>query len=254
MSAPRVYKTEAIVLRQRRLGEADKILTLFSENHGKIDVIAKGVLKQGSRKAGHLEVLAHARLLLARGRNLDVVTQAETVYPFYYLHDQVELTSLGLYVAELLERFTADHQPQPSLFHLAAETLRRLDDGLSPRTVMRFFEMQLLMELGYQPELRRCVICGNAIAPVVNSFSPVGGGVVCPACTPAQSGLRPLSVPALKVLRLMQRGSFEDFHKLRVDFDLQGELEALLRAAMRVHLERDLNSVKFMTSVAPALR
>jgi DNA repair protein RecO (recombination protein O) len=84
---------------------------------------------------------------------------------------------------------------------------------------------------------------------VANNFSPVAGGVVCPACTPAQSGLRPLSVKALKVLRLFQQGVYGQAKQLRIDHDLGVELEGLLRGCLRIYSERDLHSLRFLHEV-----
>src|SRR5438045_4093476 len=103
---PRVYRCEAVVLRQRRLGEADRILTLYTPQLGKVEAVAKGVRKQTSRKAGHLEPLTLSSLLIASGRNLDIITQAETVESFLPLREDLTRLSRGMYVAELVDRFS----------------------------------------------------------------------------------------------------------------------------------------------------
>jgi DNA repair protein RecO (recombination protein O) len=248
-NAPRVYKTEVVVLRQRKLGEADKILTLLSADLGKFDAVAKGVRRPGSRKAGHIEVLTHARLLVARGRNLDVVTQAETLETYLPLREDVRRLAAGLYVAELVDRFTAEQIESYPIFRLLVDTLGRLSSADDLDLPLRFFEINLLGSAGYQPELRLCVVCQAPLRAVANTFSPVAGGVVCPACTPAQPGLRPMSLNALKVLRLLQRGAYGEAARLKLDHDLGVELEGLLRGCLRVYSERDLNSLRFLHEV-----
>src|SRR5580700_1429490 len=99
MRPSRLYRTEALILRERRIGEADKILTLYSLDRGKFDAIAKGVRRPTSRKSGHLEVLTRVSLLLASGRSLDVITQSETVESFAVLRDDLERLSRAIYVA-----------------------------------------------------------------------------------------------------------------------------------------------------------
>src|SRR6476469_7490501 len=94
---PRVYRAEAVVLRTRRLGDADRILTLFTPNLGKIDAVAKGVRKQTSRKAGHLEPRTLTSLLLAHGRSLDLVTDTQTIDSFLPLREDLERLARGLY-------------------------------------------------------------------------------------------------------------------------------------------------------------
>ena len=108
MPRPRVYKTEAIVLRQRKLGEADKIVTLFSPQKGKIDAVAKGVRKTRSRISGHVEPLTFGSYLLAEGRDLDIVTQAETVEAFPGLRADLERLGRGLYCCLLYTSDAAD--------------------------------------------------------------------------------------------------------------------------------------------------
>src|SRR5438445_11492344 len=117
---PRVYRTEAIVLRQRRLGEADRILTLFTPQYGRLDAVAKGVRKQTSRKAGHLEPLTLTSLLVATGQNLDIITQSETIESFLTLREDLQRVARGLYVAELVDRATPERAEQFPIFQLLA--------------------------------------------------------------------------------------------------------------------------------------
>jgi DNA repair protein RecO (recombination protein O) len=252
MTPPRVYKTEAVVLRQRKLGEADKILTLFSAELGKFDAVAKGVRRPGSRKAGHLELLTHTALLLARGRDLDIITQAQSMASFRPLRDDLRRMGCGLYVAELVDRFTVERAESYPLFRLLVDTLDRLAGRDDLDLVLRYFEINLLAIAGVQPQLARCVVCQAPLRPVTNSYSPAAGGAVCPACTPAQSGLRPLTVNAVKVLRLMQRGSFAQVARLRLGHDLAAEVEGHLRGSLRAYIERELRSLDFLQSVRRA--
>jgi DNA repair protein RecO (recombination protein O) len=249
MDRARVYKTEAVVLRQRKLGEADKILTLFSADLGKFDAVAKGVRRPGSRKAGHVELLTHSSLMLARGQNLDIVTQSQAIESYLPLREDLRRLSCGLYVAEVVDRFTVEQVESYPIFRLLVDTLGRLAVMADLDLVLRFFEVNLLAHAGYQPQLSRCVICQNPLRPVENWFSPSAGGAVCPACTPAQSGLRPLSVNAVKVLRLMQSGRYSDTARLRLGHDLGVELEGHLRGYVRTYTERDLNSLEFLNGV-----
>src|SRR5687767_1549398 len=126
MPRPRVYKAQAIVLRQRKLGEADKIVTLFSAYSGKIDAVAKGVRRTKSRLAGHLEPLTLGSYLLAEGRELDILTQAETIDGFPALRTDLERLSRGLYCAELVDRLTPERSEASKVFRLLQSTLSLL--------------------------------------------------------------------------------------------------------------------------------
>lgn len=246
---PRVYKAPAIVLRQRRLGDADKILTLYSAHLGKVDAVVKGVRKTKSRMAGHVEPLTHATFLLAKGKTLDIVTQAETIEPFQELRDDLERLSRGLYVCELIDKFTEPHAENFGLFRLLLDTLRRIATRDDIDTPVRYCEMALLAEMGYTPELDECVRCRATLEPVTNYWSAGAGGVVCSRCRVEEAALRPVSANALKLLRLLLHGRFSDVARVKIDADLALELERALGEYVRWVLERDVRSAAFIDTI-----
>ncbi|MDE3096396.1 MAG: DNA repair protein RecO [Chloroflexota bacterium] len=246
---PRVYKTVALVLRQRRLGDVDKILTLYTAQHGKLEVVAKGVRKTRSRLAGHVEPLTQATFLLAKGKSLDVVTQVETVESFQQVRDDLDRLSRALYCAELLEKFTEPREEQFALYRLLVDTLRRLAVRADVDTPVRFYEMSLLDALGYRPELEACVTCRRRLDPVTNYWSPAGGGVVCAACRVEELAVRPLSPNGVKLLRLLLHGRFDDVARVSIDPALADELERALGEYVRWTLERDVRAAAFVDAV-----
>ncbi len=251
---PRVYRTTTIVIRQRKLGDADKILTLYTAQYGKLDVVAKGVRKTRSRFAGHVEPLTHATVLLAKGKSLDVLTQVETIESFQPIRDDLDRLSRALYVAELLDRFTEPHAEQFVLYRLLLDTLRRLAacgdrPGADLDTPVRYYEMSLLNLLGYRPELEECVTCRRRLEPVVNYWTAAGGGVVCHACRVEETTVRPISANAVKLLRLLLHGRFEDLARVAIDSRLADDLERAMREYVRWVLERDVRSSAFLDAV-----
>src|SRR6266550_102570 len=142
--ASRTYRAEAIVLRTVDFGEADRILVLFTRHFGKVRVVAKGIRRATSRMAGHAEPLTHATYQLARGRELDVLTGAEARAIYPDMRDDLALIAAGWYVAELVDRFTADRVPSAPLFDLLETALRALDAGINSPTVCRWFDLHLL--------------------------------------------------------------------------------------------------------------
>ena len=246
MTRPRVYKTEAIVLRQRKLGEADKIVTLFTPNYGKLDSVAKGARRTKSRLAGHLEVLSHVAVMLAEGRNLDVVTQAQVIEGFPPLRENLERLSRAVYAAELVDRISPEGEGSYHVFQLLLATLRRLAEAKNVDIVLRYFEMQILTLTGFQPQLERCVACEGRLSPVPNYFSSPAGGALCPSCSEGVAAPRPLSVNALKVLRLLQRSDFAEVSRVRMSPVLAQEVELHLRSYLIHVLERDVRSAAFI--------
>src|SRR5213596_1121067 len=124
MPAPRMYKTEAIILRQRRLGEADRILCVYTPTFGKMDVKARGVRRTTSRMSGHLQPLTRCMLQLAQGHGADVVAGCETLESFPALGTDLERLSRAMYVAELIDRFIPEQTQSYPTYRLLLDTLR----------------------------------------------------------------------------------------------------------------------------------
>ncbi len=249
MTKPRTYQTEAIILKKTKLGEADRILTLYTPHLGKIQAVAKGVRRSRSKLSGHLEMLTHSMVSLARGRNLDTVTGSQTINSFLPLKSDLQLASYALYVTELVHQFTADHIENYPLFRLLLETMHRLGQGGNQELVRRYFELHLLSEVGYQPQLQQCVSCRLPLLPVTNSFCAEVGGMLCPDCSPRQPRAHPLSVDTLKVLRFLQGNSYDTAGRLKINTVISGELEEVIGPYLRYFLEREVKSAAWMEAL-----
>jgi len=245
-SRARLQRTEAIVLSRRDYGEADRILTLYTRAEGKLGAIAKGVRRIASRKAGHLELFTHAELLLARGRNLDVVTQAVTLDPFRALREDLVRMAYACHVAELLDRAVGEGEPSPGTFDLLRDALTGLCHAADPSLVVRAFDLRLLGLLGYRPQLFTCVGCGTELEPDDNAFSPEEGGVLCPACRSRAGDLEPLDAATFRVLRFLQTHPLREASRVTVSPATRATLERLMHATLSHHLERQLRSVDFL--------
>ena len=243
-----VYRTEAIVLRRSEFGEADRILTLYTPRFGKRRVIAKGVRKTTSRLAGHIELFTRVNLMLAEGRNLDILTQAEIVAPYRALRLDLERISYAYYVAELLDKLTSDEEGQSPAYNLLANTLDALDTAPQPELAVRRFELRLLAMLGYKPYLFQCAACQEELTEAADRWTPTGG-MLCPRCAAGDPGASPISLAAFKALRFLQRESLDAVLQLRLGKELRRELEDVLKRTIRPILERDLKSVQFVDAV-----
>lgn len=241
-----LYKTEAIVLHRRDLGEADKVLVLYTPYLGLINAVAKGVRRPASRLGGNVELLAHSSMMLAHGRNLDIVTQSQMIHSFPRLREDLTLAGYGFYAAELVERFSEDRQENQPVYRLLLNMLVHLDTKNSPELATRHFEMHLLELAGYRPELRRCLACDAELRPVSNFFSPSAGGTLCPNCGPSDRTARPLSLNALKVMRLLQETTAVADARVRLPEKLSREIENLLTEYITYLLEGEIRSMRFL--------
>jgi len=243
-------RVEAVVLRHLDYGEADRLLTLYARQLGKTRAIVKGARKLTSRKAGHLEPFTHVKLQLAAGRDLFIVSQADTVDAYLPLRENLILTGHASYVIELLDRFTyEEHLENPTLFRLLTETLARLASKSDPWLAIRYYEMRLLDELGFRPRLFECANCGREILAEDQFFSFNAGGVICPACGKGLPNLEDISVDALKYLRHFQRSSYREASRARPSSEVQKETETLMQGYFTYLLERELNTPGFLKRI-----
>lgn len=249
MPAPRSYRAEGLVLKHQPLGEADLLVTCYTLEDGKVRAVARGARRPTSKLVGHLEPLTRVSLSLARGRSLDQVTQAQVVNSFAALKGNLSAVAKGIYVSELVDGFGVEASANPALYHLALETLACLlpADGQPQSDLpLRYFELRLLEVSGLLPELYQCVECRQPIAPGEHRFSPNAGGTVCTQCAPPGAHLRPLSVRALKVLRLLHRSTLAELPPLTLDDALARELKGSLTAAVEFWLDQRIRSSGFL--------
>lgn len=231
----RSSRTPAFILRQQAWGEADRLLTLFTPQQGKIRVVAKGVRRANSRRAGHLEAFTLSDVLLSQGRDLAILTQAESLESYRPLHEDLQRFAAASYVVELLDRLTVEAEPQPELFELLQQTLAALCQTEQIGLLLCYFELHSLAIAGFQPELQRCVWSGVEIEAVDQFFDLSAGGVVCPAASQQAAqqltppALLPITVQTLKLLRIIQRSHWQVLATLPVPAGTLATAELLLR-------------------------
>lgn len=246
---PRSMRVEALVLRHSDWGEADRILSLFTREQGKIRAVAKGVRKLHSRKAGHVEPFTRVTLQLARGRDLWILTQAETVDAYLLIRDDLVRMSYASFVLELLDRFTYDEGANLPLYTLITDTLQRIAEPGDPFVAVCYYQVRLLDLVGFRPRLFQCAACGETIRAENQFFSAPEGGVLCPNCGGNRPHTVPVSVDALRFLRHFQRSTFSDSARAQIEPSTRSELEALLQFYFTYLLERGLTTPEFLRAV-----
>lgn len=246
----RSFRASAVVLRHADWGEADRLLTLYTREQGMVRAIAKGARKVTSRKAGHLQPFTQITIQLAKGRDLLIVTQVETINAFLPLHDDLLKTSHAAYVVELLLRFSyEDEGANPSIFRLLVETLGRIEAEEDAWLAVRYYEMRLLDAVGFRPQLFECANCSREIRAEDQFFSFTAGGVICPRCGEGLRNLSKISLEALKYLRHFQRSSYRDASRAYPGMEVKKEAETLMQGYFTYLLERELNTPGFIKRV-----
>ncbi|MCP4356581.1 MAG: DNA repair protein RecO [Chloroflexi bacterium] len=246
MPRERTFRSEAIVLKRIDFGEADRLLTLYSREQGKIKAIAKGARKPQSRKTGHVELFMRSKFLFAKGKNLDIITQAEMVEPYAALRTDLVRMTYASYAVELLDRFTVEEDKHVDIYQLLAEALGWFAGDEDVLLTSRFYELRLLSLTGFRPQLFTCVSCGEAITEQDQYFSAELGGLLCPNCFNADRRAADISAVAVKVLRYLQTRPYDTIKSLQLRRPVHTELERLMHFYLTYILERNLKSVDFL--------
>lgn len=250
----RSIRVDGVIIRHSEFAETDRLLTIFTREAGKVRAIAKGVRKARSRKAGHIEPFTRANIQLARGRDLFILTQVESIDGYPALREDLVLLGYASYVIELIDRSTTDVEENRSLYNLLIQTLSRLNRGDNPNLATRYFEIRLLDYIGFRPQLFSCVQCNAKIQAEDQYFSAIQGGVLCPKCGQLLPEARQISMLALKFLRHYQRSSYREASRAGIPESVFNEMENLVQYYIITSLERSLNSPAFLRRVRSNLK
>ncbi len=236
-----LYRDRAVVLRTYKLRESDKIIVAMTEEHGKVRAVAKGVRRTTSKFGSRLEPMSHIEVLIRRGRDLDIISQAESVDPLTPLLSGLDRAAQGIAVVEAVDQLAIEHEPDPVLYRMLVGVLRTIAQSPSPLNVAAFF-WKLLAAAGLAPMLEACVRCGEGGEPETSTmlvaFDVDEGGVLCRSC---RSGI-PVSAEAIVIMRDILEGRLRSA-LAREASPVTHEVSALATRAMEHHLERRLRAV-----------
>ncbi len=234
-----LFRDRGVVLRTIRLGEADRIVTLMTEQHGKVRAVAKGVRRTKSKFGSRLEPLSHVALLGWQGRgDLDIVNQAEVIDTFRVVREDLDRMAVAMSMLEVVDQIGQERHGNPRLYEMLVGALTALEDRNSPMVAPAFFLKVLTLE-GSAPVLDVCVSCGEADAERLVAFDLTEGGVLCRNCRRG----RPLSPGGLILLRRTLGGGLAGVLAEPAS-PLVDEVTALATEAMEAHLDRRLRSVR----------
>jgi DNA repair protein RecO (recombination protein O) len=238
------FRDRGVVLRTLRLGEADRIVTLMCERHGKVRAVAKGVRRTTSKFGARLEPLSHVAFLGWQGRgDLDIVNQVEVLDTFRAVREDLDRAAVASSLLEVVDQVGQERHANPRLYQMLVGALGALADHDSPLVAAAFFLKVLALE-GSAPYLDGCVSCGQEDPDQLVAFDLTEGGVLCRSCRRG----RPLSPEALGVLRRILGGGLAGV--LGEPRSAAGDdVTALATEAMEIHLDRRLRSVR--TGVLP---
>jgi DNA repair protein RecO (recombination protein O) len=234
-----IYRDSGVVLRTYRLGEADRIVVLMTAQHGKVRAVAKGVRKPKSRFGARLEPLSHVAMLLYEGRQLDIVSQADSLDHFRAVREDLDRLTRAMALLEVVDQMAQEREANPRLYQMLVGALRALAAHPAPLLVPAFYWKVLAAE-GMRPELDACVSCGSP-GPLV-AFDVGEGGVLCRTCRRG----RAIGDEAVSLLRRLLGGDLVSVLAEPAS-PATHEVEVLATEAMEHHLERRLRAVTLLS-------
>lgn len=246
-SMTRSYKTKGIIIRRQNVGEADRLLDIYTPNLGRIKAKSKGVRKIKSKLGGHLELFGEVDLVVIQGKSIGIVTGARSTKSFKLIRDDLYKTSVAFYFCELVYWLTMEGHKDTRLYKLLYWSLETLDLAESPTKyplLVANVELLLLDLLGFRPELAKCAQCGGKLTPDGNKFSLSQGGVICVKCHDKQA--RSISPAAIKVMRLLLDQWIVPKLWGPVPRPVVTEVQRVVRDFVRYTLERALKSEGFL--------
>ncbi|MEY4131732.1 MAG: repair protein RecO [Actinomycetota bacterium] len=239
MARGTIYRDEGIVLRTYKLGEADRIVVFLTKGHGKVRAVAKGVRKTKSKFGSRLEPMSHCALQFYEGRELDLVTQAETIDHFRIIRENLEQISRGVSMLEVADQLAQEGEVNSELYKMLLGALRTLESNPSPLVTPAFFWKVLALE-GFRPEVDCCVLC-EATEDLV-AFDFESGGVLCRRCRRGMA----ISPEAIQLLQLVLGGRLGEALAAENSQAVVVEVDQLAVRTVEHHLERRLRSLNVL--------
>ncbi len=243
--------SEAIVIGGHNLGEADRIVVLYTRSYGKVRAVAAGARRIRSRFGGSLELFTHGCLVYFERPTSDLHRLSEFAIrkPFHALRTSLELLAAASEVVELGGIAGVEGEGSDELFSLLLGTLQRLNSGVEPALLLNAFQIRLLRTLGYLPELNKCVRCRGSLPEGVQSFGLNEGGLLCPVCREEAMETTIVSPEALGFLRKALQGELGDGHVSLVP-RVSEEIRSLLQTFLEFKLGRRIRSARFLAGIS----
>lgn len=239
-----LYRVEGIVIRSMDYGEGNKIITLCTEQSGKVGVLVRGAKKPKSRHAALAQPFTYGQYVFFRNTGLGTLNAGEIIESHHELREDLILAAYASYACELLDRILQDDEVGAFWFTQIKACLDALSSGKDPQIVIHLYEMKMLQAAGYGPEFDHCVSCSNEAESTY--FSPQLGGMLCHRCKHHDPAALQLSSSVMKLLRLFCRMDLRRIGNIDVKDSTKAELKKAMRSLMDVQIGLTLKSRNFL--------
>lgn len=242
-----LQKVEGIVIRTTDYGEADKILTLYTREMGKIGVMARGAKRPKSRLASISQLFTHGNYVFQKTTGLGVLNQGEIIRSFRDLKSEIYLTAYGAYVIELLDKLTEQNDINPYLYELLLQTLQYIDEGLDYEILTRIFEVKMLRVAGIGINVDNCTRCDAVEGEF--TFSIKEGGFLCHRCLYVDDRGLKINSATAKLLRLFYHFDLNRLGSISVKSETREQLKQVLAVYYEEYSGLRLKSKRFLNQL-----
>ncbi|AIE60780.1 DNA repair protein RecO [Bacillus methanolicus] len=242
-----LQKCEGIVLRTTDYGEANKVVTLYTREWGKIGVMARGAKKANSRLSAVTQIFTYGYFLIQKGSGLGSLQQGEILSSMRLIREDIFLTAYASYILELTDKSTEEKKSNPYHFELLLQILKFMNEGYDLDILTNIYEMKMLNSLGLYPELNHCTICGNTDGHF--SFSIREGGFICHRCIEKDPYALKISSATAKLLRLFYYFDLSRLGNISVKPDTKAELKKVISAYYDEYSGLKLKTKKFLNQI-----
>jgi DNA repair protein RecO (recombination protein O) len=247
----RLFQTDGIVLKNIKLNESDKIITIFSRHYGKIRAIAKGIRKTKSQFGSSLENLTLVKIMAFKGKNLNIVSQTEIISSFFLQSKDLINYGIAIQCAEIIDKITEDEDPNEYIYILFKDVLMLLKDEKNATLLLVSFQWKLFSILGYQPELNKCIHCySNIKENKYYVFDIQKGGLICSSCQLNNNYYQiKITDYCLRLLKRVLAADLSMIHNKKVSQSELGELVEITNRYMLYHFEIENKTKQFIDRI-----
>jgi len=244
-------KTRGIVVKEVNTGEADKIITIFSRNKGRISALAKGGKRPRSKLSAGSQIMSYGEYVLYSGKELYSVNSCEVIEPFYEIRNDMEKLTYAAHFMDIVLEIIQENQPSPRLLQLLLNSLYLLaKTDKPPELVSRVFEMRALSLAGFAPHVNRCMNCGQEPEKFY-SFSFEKCGFLCDreSCAASDRFSIQLSPGASRTIQHIVYSKMDELFSFSLSPEVLEELGRISRRYLKERLERDFTKLDFLKSI-----
>lgn len=244
-----LVKTQGIVIKQMNLGEADKIITLFTDKLGKIGAVVHGARKSKSIFLSSTQIFAYCEFVLYKGKSMYTVNQSEIKESFQGLLSDLYTLTYSSYMVELLDALIQNEESNIELFTLVLKALYLMTDtDIDKEVLIRIFELKSMIISGFMPNLYNCSICKEGNKEAVR-FSIRYGGLICEECNSNDQYSIKVDGSTISIMRYFLKNNIEKIRTLKVSKQNKEEMKKIMKNYIRYYLERDFKSLEFLDNI-----